>query len=200
MLTCLDLSLENYNQLIFKKLGVTFFPGSLYLLKGRNGSGKSSLLKTIAGIINPTEGKILWRGKEIEDLSVYISYLGHENAMKDNLSVAENLEFWASLRNTESLILPALAQFGLFDYVDTKFGDLSAGIQRKVALSRMIISNTQLWLLDEPEANLDKPSREQLIKLLQVKISNGGMAIMVTHQEEEFKLVPCINMDDFKYE
>lgn len=200
MFTCLNLELSNYNNLIFKNFSLSLFPGAIFILDGKNGTGKSSLLKLISGVIKPTEGEFFWKNRALEDHSQIISYLGHENALKENLSVIENLEFWSELKGTESLILPALAQFHLLKHIDTKCYELSAGIQRKVALARMIVYNTPLWLMDEPEANLDVDGRNQLLRLLQVKISNGGMAIIVTHHKDDYKNVPCINLEDFKYE
>ena len=87
----------------------------------------------------------------------------------------------------------------MIDAADIECRYLSVGWQRRVALARMVISNSRLWLLDEPEANLDTEGRELLLKLLQVKISAGGMAIIASHNLEYYKNIPIINIDDFKY-
>jgi heme exporter protein A len=152
----------------------------------------------MAGILEPDGGKILWNNK-IAELYKHISYLGHENAVKPNLSVIDNLTIWADLKDTHMLILPAMAQFKLMDLADEKCKYLSAGLQRRVALARMVISNSKLWLLDEPEANLDEQGRELLLKLLQVKITSGGMAIIASHNLEYYKNIPTISISDFKY-
>ena len=202
MLSCNNLSLEWQNNRIFSGFSLSLLPGSIYILKGANGSGKTSILKVIAGLLKSNTGEILWNNSPInyhEYYKFYISYLGHENAIKTNLSVIDNLSLWADLKDTHQLILPALAQFKLIEVADIKCKDLSAGWQKRVALARMIVSNGKLWLLDEPEANLDEQGRELLLKLLQVKINSGGMAIIASHNLEYYQKIPVINVDDFKY-
>ncbi len=203
MLSCVNLQLERQNKLIFHNVSFSLFPGSIYILKGINGSGKTSLLKIIAGLIKPDFGKILWNNKNIDYDQYYrsiIGYLGHENAIKGDLSVIENLLLWANLKDSHLLIYPAMSQFKLNEIADLKCKDLSAGWQKRVALARMVISNSKLWLLDEPEANLDEQGRELLLKLLQVKIASGGMAIIASHNLEYYNKIPVINIDDFKHE
>lgn len=202
MLSCTHLGLELNNKAIFKNLSFSLLPGSIHVLKGKNGSGKTSLLKTITGLIKPNMGEVLWNNKAI-NYDVYyqyiIGYLGHENAIKPNLSVIDNLLLWADLKNSHLLITSAIAHFKLQDITDIKCKYLSAGWQKKVALARMIISNSKLWLLDEPEANLDEQGREFLLKLLQVKISSGGMALIASHNLDIYNKIPTINIDDFKH-
>lgn len=201
MLSCVDIGISLNNKKIFSGVSLSLLPGSIYILKGANGSGKTSLLKAIAGIHSNYKGKILWNNQEL-DYSLYyqyiISYLGHENAIKDNLSVIDNLVLWADLKNTHLLLVPAIAQFKLNDYVDVKCKYLSAGLKKRVALARMIVSNGDLWLLDEPESNLDAEGIELLLKLLQAKINSGGMVIIASHNLEHYKKIPVINIEDFK--
>ncbi len=199
MLSCINLALEFGDTKVFSSFSMTLLPGSIYVLQGSNASGKTSLLKSIVGLHELSAGEVLWNNKSA-DLSNYISYLGHENAVKSNLTVLDNLELWADLKNTYPLVLPAIAQFKLIDVENVECKYLSSGMQKRVALARMIISNTKLWLLDEPEANLDEEGREFLLKLLQVKISSGGMAIIATHNLEYYKNIPIIKMSDFKHE
>lgn len=202
MLSYVNLALQLGNKNLFSGVSFTLLPGSIYLLKGANGSGKTSLLKAMAGLHQDLDGDILWNNKPIDNEFFYnkiISYLGHENAIKNELSVIDNLLLWADLKNTHLLLAPAIAQFRLNDYVDTKCKHLSAGWQRRVALARMVISNSKLWLLDEPETNLDEFGLEILLKLLQVKISNGGMVFIASPRAEYYKKIPTINIHDFKY-
>lgn len=201
MLSCINLKLELNNHKIFDDLSFSLLPGSIYILKGINGSGKTSLLKSIAGLIKPDNGEVLWNNQPIEYEYYYkniISYLAHENAIKTDLSVIDNLMLWADLKNTHLLLYPAMAHFKLTNYADEKCKYLSAGWQKRVALARMVVSNTTLWLLDEPEANLDEEGRECLLKLLQVKISSGGIAIIASHNLEYYAKIPIININDFK--
>jgi heme exporter protein A len=203
MLSCLNLSLELQNKTIFSGLGLSLLPGSIYILKGANGSGKTSLLKIISGLIKSSNGTLLWNNKNINYEEFYennLSYLSHENAIKHNLSVIENLLLWADLKNNHQLIYPAMSHFNLSDLADIKCKYLSAGWKKRISLARMIISNGKLWLLDEPEANLDNEGRDLLLKLLQIKIASGGMAIIASHNLEYYKNIPIINIDDFKHE
>ncbi len=198
MLSCQNLTLELGDNEIFTNFSLSLLPGSIYVLKGANGSGKTSLLKTIVGLFKANSGAILWNN-EVANLHNYISYLGHENAVKLNLSVVENLQLWADLKNSNLLILAAIAQFKLMDVMHTQCKYLSIGMQKRIALARMLVSNTPMWLLDEPETNLDEQGRELFLKLLQVKIASGGMAIIASHNCEYYKNIPNINISDFKY-
>jgi heme exporter protein A len=203
MLSCINLSLELQNKRIFSGLSLSLLPGSIYILKGANGSGKTSLLKIIAGLIKSSNGSILWNNKSINYEEYYeknLSYLSHENAIKNNLSVIENLLLWGDLKDHHQLLSPAIGHFKLADFADIKCKYLSAGWKKRIALARMIISNGKLWLLDEPEANLDTEGRDLLLKLLQIKIASGGMAIIASHNLEYYKNIPIINIDDFKHE
>lgn len=201
MFSCVNLSFENQDDVIFSNLSLSLLSGSIYLLKGPNGSGKTSLLKIIARLMNQTSGEILWNNKPIELNQYYkycVSYIGHENAVKNDLSVIDNLELWARIKSNQELILPAMAQFKLIELADVKCKDLSAGWKKRVALARMIISNGKLWLLDEPETHLDQEGKDLLLKFLQIKISSGGMAIIASHNVADYNKIPHINMEDFK--
>jgi heme exporter protein A len=203
MLSCCNLTYDLEDKTLFANLSLSLLPGSIYVLNGANGSGKTTLLKIIAGLKRDYQGDILWKNKPIDYQNFYqyiLSYLGHENAVKLNLSVLDNLSLWADLKDNRLLITPALAQFKLLEYMSSKCEDLSKGWQKRVALARLIVSNGQLWLLDEPETNLDEEGRELLLKLLQVKINNGGMVIIASHHLDYYKKIPVINMSDFKYE
>jgi len=201
MLSCIDLSIEILGKKIVSNLGLSLLPGAIYVLKGANGSGKTSFLKTLAGINENYQGKILWNNKSIEKdvfFSYIISYLGHENALKEDLSVIDNLNLWADFKGNHLLIAPSIVQFDLAEHLEKKCKYLSAGLKKRVALARMIISNGMLWLLDEPESNLDDKGMELLLKLLQAKINSGGIVIIASHNLEHYKKVPVIQMEDFK--
>lgn len=200
MLSLIDLEYENYNELVFSRVSFSLLSGGIFILKGPNGSGKTTLLKILAGIIKSTKGQLLWDNKATDklDYSSLVAYLGHKNALKSGLTVLENLEFWAKIRNRSLLIEPALAHFGLTFLVDEKYGNLSSGWQKRVALARLILSDAKIWLLDEPEANLDNKAIELLLQLLQVKISSGGIAIIASHNQEYYSKIPVININDFK--
>lgn len=201
MLSCLNLGLKLHNKNIFNEVSFSLLPGSIYILKGPNGSGKTTLLKTIAGLIDNNMGNIFWNNKKIDYEEYYrdiVGYLGHENAIKNDLSVIDNLSLWASLKDTYLLIEPSMAYFKLTNIAEEKCKLLSSGWKKRVALARMVVSNTKLWLLDEPEANLDEEGKELLLKLLQVKISSGGIAIIASHDSTCYNKIPSINISDFK--
>ncbi len=202
MISLLDLEYENYNELIFSKVSFSILSGGIFVLKGPNGSGKTTLLKILAGTLKQTKGEISWNNIAVSNHLVFyhnlIAYLGHKNALKANLTVLENLEFWAEIKDRKILIEPALAHFELGSLIDEKCGNLSAGWQKRVALARLILSDAKVWLLDEPEANLDKKAIELLLQLLQVKISSGGIAIIASHNQEYYSKIPVININDFK--
>lgn len=203
MLSCVNIGLNLDNKKIFSDISFSLLPNSIYILKGGNGAGKTSLLKIIAGLSKNYTGKLLWNNKPIDYEQYYkesIGYLGHENAIKLNLSVIDNLILWADLKDNHLLIPPAIGQFKLGEMADIKCKDLSKGWQKRVALARMVVGGSKLWLLDEPEANLDEEGRELLLKLLQVKISSGGMAIIASHNLEYYKKIPVININDFKHD
>lgn len=203
MLSCVNIGLELDNKKIFSDISFSLLPNSIYILKGGNGAGKTSFLKIIAGLYKNYSGNLLWNNKPInyeEYYKKYIGYLGHEDAIKLNLSVIDNLTLWADLKDNHLLIPPAIRQFKLGEMANTKCKDLSKGWQKRVALARMIVGGSKLWLLDEPEANLDEEGRELLLKLLQVKISSGGMAIIASHNLEYYKKIPVININDFKHD
>ncbi|MCT4634725.1 MAG: heme ABC exporter ATP-binding protein CcmA [Rickettsiales bacterium] len=203
MLSCVNIGLEIDNKEIFSNISFSLLPNSIYILKGGNGAGKTSLLKIMAGLSRNYNGNLLWNNRPINYEEYYkkcIGYLGHEDAIKLDLSVIDNLALWADLKGNHLLVPPAIGQFKLGEVINTKCKDLSKGWQKRVALARMIIGSGKLWLLDEPEANLDKEGRELLLKLLQVKISSGGMAIIASHNLDYYKKIPVININDFKHD
>jgi heme exporter protein A len=186
MLSCDNLS-ASYNQHeIVSGLGFSLLPGSLLHLKGANGSGKTTILKIIAGLATPTQGKVYWNKVYIyEELDIYhrycVDYLGHKNAIKGNLTVEENLQIWCNLRDSHELILPAIHFFQLEHLLHIECKKLSAGWIKRVALARLLLNNAKLWLLDEPDAHLDAQGRDLLLRLIEAKTSNGGIVILTSH-------------------
>lgn len=203
MLTLDKIKLRLNNRVLFSNISFSILPGAIYILTGKNGSGKTSLLKIISQINNDFEGNLLWNN-QIIDKALYhkyiVSYSGHETAIKDDLTLIENLYLWAKIKNTELLLPGALNQFNLEEFVHLKGKQLSAGIKKRAALARIILSDCDLWLLDEPETNLDKDGIELLLKLLQAKINAGGMVIIASHNLEHYKKIPIINIEDFHYD
>jgi heme exporter protein A len=202
MLTIDNLSLFRNHKKIFENIGFSIELGSALVINGKNGSGKSSLLKIIAGISKQTLGKILWSEIDIdemrEDFNGDLQFIGHKNFLKQELTVVENLKFYASLQDTEILIPAALNFFGLENLANEKVKKLSAGWQKKVMLSKLLCCPATIWLLDEPSESLDNEAKERLRGLIETKIKDGkGLVIIATHDEIFNKFGMIIKMEDF---
>jgi heme exporter protein A len=203
MLTVNNLSFFKDDKKIFSDLGFSVGIGSALIITGRNGCGKSSLLKIIAGISKAKQGEILWGGNNIEnfrdDFNGDSQFLGHKNFLKTELTVAENLKFYAKLSATKEALSSALSFFQLTNLADEKVKTLSAGWQKRVMLAKLLCCPATVWILDEPSSNLDKAGKEMLHGLIQTRIKEDGLVIMVTHDEMFFDLGPRLNLEDFSF-
>ncbi len=166
-------------------------PGEVLWIEGRNGSGKTTLLRMLCGLTPPDEGVIRWDGQPIRDAGeTYrreLLYLGHANALKDDLTIEENLRFAMQLAGRATLsdeFDAVLAQCGLADRRELPVRVLSQGQRRRVALSRLWFADApKLWILDEPFAALDAESVQRLSDRLGRHLEAGGLAVLTTHQE-----------------
>jgi heme exporter protein A len=195
VLTINSLSCERGERLLFSDLSLVLPPGEILQVIGRNGTGKSSLLKILAGLARPLSGTVSWNEQNIEnDRAVYhamICYLGHLDGIKAGLSVAENLHFNGSLMHSSKQNAHlAIAYFGLQKQAHTLIGDLSAGQKRRAALTQLYISSAKLWILDEPFTSLDKESLVLLEQLFAEHCAKGGMIIAATHQMLGITTIP----------
>jgi len=201
MLTVNNLSFFKDDKKIFSNLGFSLGIGSALIINGRNGCGKSSLLKIIAGISKAKQGEILWGGNNIEnfrdDFNGDSQFLGHKNFLKPELTVVENLKFYAKLSDTKAALSSALSFFQLANLADEKVRTLSAGWQKRVMLAKLLCCPATVWILDEPSNNLDKAGREMLHGLIKTRIKEDGLVIMVTHDEMFFDLGSRLNLEDF---
>ena len=192
---------------VFAGLSFELPAGGALLLTGANGSGKSSLLRMLAGLLRPAAGAILWDGESIaEDPGAHaarLHYLGHLDAVKPVLSVRENLRFWAGLRQTAvgggagddgagdggagakdagpDRLEAALDHFALGELTDVPGRLLSAGQRRRLALARLMANPVALWLLDEPSVGLDHASVGRLTAAIAGHRAGGGSVIVATH-------------------
>jgi heme exporter protein A len=179
---------------LFRDLCLDLGAGDALLVTGRNGTGKSTFLRVLAGLLPAETGTMVLEGASPEArLCESLHYLGHRNAMKRDLSVEENLLFWAQFTRSEafaeangsspeSLQAEALEAVGLEGLGPLPFGYLSAGQQRRVALARLLVARRPVWLLDEPTAALDAASERMVERLIAQHRASGGIVIAATHQ------------------
>jgi heme exporter protein A len=170
-------------RLVFRDLDFAVAAGGALLLTGPNGSGKSTLLRLLAGLLRPAAGALLWNGEDaLSDLPSHarrVAYVGHQDAVKPGLTVAENLHFMAW--PTGGRVDAALAAVRLDDLGDLPARMLSAGQKRRLALARLTLSRALLWLLDEPTLGLDSASVERFGDILDAHRGRGGMVVVATH-------------------
>ena len=174
---------------LFAGLGFKLEAGELLYLQGRNGAGKTSLLRMIIGLLPPEAGEIRWQGQSIrrnsDDFRADLCYLGHLNAIKEELTPLENLLASAHLADedlSEDDALDALEQVGLAGREDLACKYLSQGQKRRVALARLVKERRPLWILDEPFVALDVAAVDWLAGIISAHLQRGGLAVMTTHQ------------------
>ncbi len=194
MLMAQGLACLRGDRLLFKNIGFELKAGGLIYVLGENGSGKSSLLRLLCGLLTPEEGTVFWNGQAIkQDAEIYLAdltYIGHLNGLKDDLTALENLQISARLAGNEvdyNAALNSLIAIGVARCANLPVGVLSQGQKRRVALARLWLSRSKLWVLDEPFAALDTASVEVLAARLSEHMSNGGMTIITTHQDVVIK-------------
>jgi heme exporter protein A len=181
-------TLERGGRVIFRSLSFSAGEGELVLLKGRNGSGKTSLLKLIAGLLKPAHGDVALKGGE-SDLTIgqQAHLIGHGLALRSGLTVLENLMFWTSFLGGGEAAR-GLEAFGLGPLAHFPAGVLSAGQQRRLSLARLAAVERPIWLLDEPSVGLDPASLKQLNFQMGGHLEEGGIIIAASHGEFE---IPC---------
>ena len=175
---------------LFERLDFDLESGQFMYLRGHNGSGKTTLLRTLAGLLRQEEGEILWDDTPIhrirDSYHEELMYLGHLNALKGDLNAIENLRIDSAVRGQhldEAAAWQLLTDIGLRGHEDLPTKYLSQGQNRRVALARLWINRSALWILDEPFSALDATSVDVLQAIIRQHLARGGMAIVTTHQE-----------------
>jgi heme exporter protein A len=191
MLDVRQLDITRGDRALIRGFDLQVTPGTLVLLTGSNGSGKTSLLRAICGLVAPAGGTISWNSEDVrqlrEEYARQLIYVGHLNGLKDDLSPAENLAVLcrlAGIASTDAQRADALQQFGLAGREHLPVRVLSQGQRRRTALSRLALSQSlPLWILDEPFAALDSAATVYLQSVITQHLAGGGMAVISTHQD-----------------
>lgn len=182
-----DLSFDKGGRKIFSSLNLSLYKGQAIFIKGRNGSGKTSLLKCLAGFYQISDGKILWFGEKI--LPAFyadrplVSWLGHLDAIKGSLSVRQNLLFYAKVWSVKQNIYnEAIKKLSFEKFLDFPASWLSAGERRRLSMIRLLFCPAKIWILDEPSTFLDKYNRSILENIMDLHIKNDGAIVCATHE------------------
>ncbi len=204
LLTVVDLECIRGDNLLFSGLNFSLYEGQLMQVEGANGSGKTSLLRILAGLSRSSEGQVLWDGEDIlKQRAVYfaqVAYLGHTLGVKTDLSPLENLKIalaLASIPFDEVAVFRALELTGLAGKEDVPARSLSAGQKQRVALARLLVCPAKLWIMDEPFTALDVSGVSLVRDLLENHLQRGNMAVLTSHQAVEVRGdVVRVNLSD----
>lgn len=191
MLEVSQLTAIRDERILFESLSFTIGSGELVQIEGRNGTGKTTLLRIVTGLGDRDTGEIFWNGENIEsNRDVYhedLLFLGHSTGVKRDLTAYENLRFYLSVHSKQATskeeIYSALVKVGLAGREDVPVAQLSAGQQRRVALARLWLSQHKLWILDEPLTAIDKQGVKVLESLFLSHAEKGGIVVLTTHQD-----------------
>ena len=174
---------------VLKGVSLTLSPGELLHIRGANGTGKTTLLRVVCGLLPPEQGVVCWYGKPIyEEREAYqarMTYASHEPALKSDLTAIENLRFAVGLKRkvSDAELRGNLEQAGVGACADLPARVLSAGQRRRVSMARVVAVRATLWLLDEPFTNLDSHGSALMAQLLDQHLAGGGLALVAAHHE-----------------
>jgi heme exporter protein A len=182
-LFAVDLACHRGGRDVFADVSFSLASGELLTVSGRNGAGKSSLLRTVVGLVRIAQGRLGIEGGDPElTIAEQAHYLGHQDALKPSLSVGENLRFWAGFLGARAVaIAPSLEAVGLDALADLPAAYLSAGQRRRLSIARLLAVKRPIWLLDEPTSTLDVTAQEHLAGFMRAHLTEGGLILAATH-------------------
>ena len=190
MLLVQNLSLERLDKKIFENINFSLGTNKIVMLKGRNGSGKTSLLKSVLCILEPTSGSMFWKGKPINktlyDFYNNVTYISDKTSSVRQLTIANNIKIWKRIflsKLDNNQIDGILSNLNLTNLIDKKVNTLSLGEIKKLELLRLVLEEKKIWILDEPLNNLDSDTIEILAQTFEDHCDNGGSILFSTHQE-----------------
>lgn len=187
---------------LFQGLNFSVGPEELIEIRGANGSGKTSLLRILCGLAQPAEGEVRWQGKNIralgEEYFESVAYVAHQNGVKDELTAIENLRIASGVAGNSLGARQAqeiLSRMGLQKETHLPARFLSAGQRRRVALARLLATKAKLWILDEVLTSLDKAAMDLSSQFIGEHLSDGGMAVIATHQELNISATTTLRLE-----
>ncbi|HEX9702776.1 MAG TPA: heme ABC exporter ATP-binding protein CcmA [Rhodospirillales bacterium] len=200
-----DLECFRGERTVFRGLAFALGPGGALVLTGANGSGKSSLLRLMAGLASPAAGRLEWDGQAVADdpgsHHRRLRYVGHLDPVKPALTVAENLNFWAAMAgaaDARAVAARALDAFGIGRLAALPARYLSAGQKRRVNLCRLLLAPAALWLLDEPATALDRDAKGNLADAIRDHRAAGGMVVVSAHAETPVTDADTLELSGFR--
>ena len=200
MLLANNLSFERSGRYLFKNLDLSVSSNKIIQIRGRNGIGKTTLIKILSNIMLPKSGDIYWNGKNIHknssDFFNNLSLVMDTNTSKNDMTVYENIKFWKNIFASpiqDKEIEALLEMLDIKNYINTFVKHLSYGEKRKLEMSRLIIEKKKLWIFDEPYLGLDKAGISILNETLEDHIKNGGMSIFSSHFNPQISKIEIIN-------
>ncbi len=201
MLLAQNLTLIRSNRTIFEDINMSLSSGKIIALRGKNGSGKTSFIKTILNILEPSSGSIYWKGKILKqnlyDYFDNITYISDKTSSIRQLSIFENIKIWQKLflsNINNNIIEKILSVLNLDSLTYSKVSTLSLGETKKLELLRLIIENKKIWILDEPLNNLDSESIDIIEQTFQDHCSKNGSILFSTHQDLKINISEEINL------
>lgn len=196
-LTITNLACKRGSNLVFDNLSFEIKSGETFLIKGSNGSGKTSLMRTMTGFIKPYEGKIFIDNEQLNadrNDKEKFQFIGEKSALKNNLSVKNNITLWSLLFNTSVNVDDLLKVFNLNSFINSDVATLSDGQKKRLSLSRLFLDNRSVWLLDEPYVFLDEENIADLNNKILKFNERSGIVIITSNIDIDFPFNERINL------